>query len=291
MIRDRRIKDVQAGEFRSKLYVDCVLSDGGDFVFTTSESGHEELVNIYHQNPIACPIFTYMHYIKVNSVKDKFFKTAVKEYTYINPNIDERGLYLMSEHIQKFLIRRDSDTMIPIIGIQDIFKEVKRLHKIYEKDDDFEVCSDTVCVFKRDSSLTKDEKISFSRKIRAFRNSLLQGELIHNKAQELISITKNYATRKRDVYNNVKGNKGLNTYNSFNKHILSKTEEMLEEDYNIKLIKSQKEYLKLKEYNKLRKSGKTTEESLKMVGIGKQTAINFNAIIKRINNGTLDIEI
>lgn len=291
MIRDERIKDVSAGEFRSKLYIDSVTEYGGVYEYVTSENGKDELIGLYHENPIICPSFSYMYCLKVSNVRDRFFKQAVSDYTYINPNIDNKGLYLMAEHIQKYLVKRDSSTRISLISISDIFKEVKKLHKAFESENDKIRLETIVVVFNKNSILTKEEKISFSRMVRHHRKSIVYGQLIHEEAQIMLEERKYYAISKRDVHKGMSGIRGLSTYKSFNKYITAATEELLNEDLRIKLIKSEKEYNKLKEYNALRNAGLTSVEAMKKLRISNRTAINFNKIINKIKIGELLTEL
>lgn len=291
MIRDERITPVQSGEFRTKLDIDSVYINGGYAVDIISQNMTKETIFIFTDDPIICPTMSYMYSLKVSNVNDRFFKQAVSDYTYLNPSIDNKGLYLMAENIQKLLVVKDKEHSKPLIGINNVFKEVKRLHKIFESDDSIEIPSDVVIIYEKDSKLSKEEKMNFSRATRTVRDHILKGEVIHNKAQMMVEEIKSYATSKRDVYNEVRTYKGLSSYNTFNQIILDKTVTLLDNDLKTKMVKSEKEYKKLLKYNELRKQGKTTNEALKLSRIGMSTAVKFNAIIKKVDNGELLIEL
>lgn len=279
---DNRIRPIKQNEFRTHLSLEDVYSGLGKLFPVFNSFGRYENVVVFADNPISCPLMNYMFYVKVDNVNDPMLLRAVKDLVYINPGIERQphSIKKLSEYLYSSIVIRE------MVDSTEFFNFIPSLvtRAILEGE---EIHTDRVVLFEKNTMLSSKEKILISKNSRQYRTQLLQGELIHNKALELVEVFDILQISPRTVHQEVKESPGLKTYRTFKNYVLDKTIKMLEDTNKFKFFKSEKELEQYKNFTLLKSIGTySTRDIVKMIGISYSTAANFNKIDEElVNNG------
>lgn len=286
MNRDKRIKGVSKGEFRSKLSLEDILpSITDEFYFILNEYNRKERMLVMYKMPIAVPFMDYVFHIKVKSTSDKYLIRFIHDLMYFNQGIDDQGLKKMTSFIITSIVLFNKMIGKPCLTFEQVYPVVCKEAALAELQG-VETNSDKIVVFEKTTMLTTKQRRELTSETRYYRNSYLHEEVIHNKALTLVDKYPNFAVGKRDVHTEVANRKGLKTYRSFNKHIADKTVKILEEALNIRKFKSAEEVEEFEKYQVL-KDTHTTAEIAKELGISYSTIAKYSKIVKEFESREL----
>lgn len=280
--RDKRIKRVGKGEFRSKLSVEDILPGVLDETYSIHNrfSKYENIL-VMAKAPLLYPFMDYAFHIKIKSLDDKYLKRFVADLSYLNEGIDEEGMKKMTTFIVKNFVFFNTLIKRPCLSFEKVFPKVVELIAIAELNG-YECNADRLVVFSQNTLLEKEDRQKISFETRSYRNTYLHEEVIHNKAMTLVSKYPSFAVGRREVHNEVSDRKGLKTFRSFNKHIAEKTVKVLDEALELRKFRSAKEVQEFEKYRQWRSEGINTADIVIELGVSYSTVAKYSRILKEV---------
>lgn len=272
-MKDTRILPLKPGEFRHRLNISNVNTDGMEVYELINPFDRIEKVAIFIDRPIKITYINY-HGSKITHKKDPYLMELVDDLMFFNPTISEIGIKKMIQFIISRCAKRYDN--VPVLKYEDIYDTVVAYTKAALMKQP-KLLTDVIVLFEENTMLEAEERRSISLQARSMRGSMLNGELIHNAAITAIKLTKGKLriTRPR-VLERVE-DKRIKTVRTLNKHIREDTVDLLTKANEKRYFIMESSANKYKKFLTL-PDGMTNAEVASKLNISITTVVQFKKI-------------
>lgn len=285
-VPNTRIKSLDPGQFRNKVYINDLEPYPGDrFYEVVNSIGVTEQVMIPGGNveyPSFAGFVTPWIRAKMTLTCPEMDK-LIQELLFINPDIDGLGIYKMAEFLKKTFNFRDN-----IKTVYAVVKEKAGLARFAE----YQPVRYRACFFQQNSLLTSEERRQIGLEAYHFKMAILNGELIHWEVQELVDkvqykITKKLVQETMSVSSdNRKRKVAERTPKTFYKYFLPITMRLLKDQNAVAPFKSDDDHHKFLQFVSMEDS-MTYREIQKELGVSHNTISKFKKVLKQIELQTI----
>ncbi len=273
--RDKRIKDVEPGKFRLGVSFEDVDIDR--IVYVEPENRRMELVPedrlegvgvVY--TPVWVGDFGRYYRRRVTSLGSDYATRLFHNIEYLNPGIDRKGVQRLGDYVYERFIDKMK------IRKKDVLKRLFEIGTSLLFEEDWLTIGKLV-FYKKDSHLTRDEKIRITLGVKRMYSSKVLGEVIHFATETLmLKSTYDYGKIKvttKKIGVEVRKKEGISGSTLY-RHMLPKTKDVLEEFNSGIVFGSEENYRKYLEFLKLPK-GLSAEKIAKKINASMSTVVKF----------------
>ena len=286
---DSRINKVERGFFRIDLYSE----DLNYFNENVRDVGDEKIL-VFPDKPVRYNNLGVYYSNKIREVDSNYSETLFSNLIYINEGITDEGIDKMITFIISNFIKFDRveswngestvTKYVAAVSREDILNKITELTEEISWDwEESDVIYDKVAFYSRKSNLTSEEKRAVTLEVRNSRNSILTGAMIHNAVLSTIEHDSKYLHLSRRTVKHRLPLGKVTASRTFNKHITQDTKDVIVTENNVegRVIRSKAQVDKIKEFERLRGLGMSTEDVLSTLHISNTTFTLFKKITSK----------
>jgi hypothetical protein len=287
---DGSVKVYNSSVFRPRLSFGDIIKGNGVLVDVCSSNASlyngnslfTEKALVFLEKPITVPNLSYRYSTRIWSLKDSIIERCVKDLVFLNPRISDSGICKMVVWMGSYMVGsvKEGDGFKKAVSYEELLPVVSNFCFKYSGGDVDIIETNKVILYKRESLLTKEDKVKYSNIYRSQRISFLKGEIIHEGAIIASKIIDRLLKINKPLV--LKYSEDINSIVVLNRYIEPRTISFLEDENNNRYLKSELSYNKYLEFIEMYDGKKSLDRYTHALGISKSTAVEFkNLLLKQ----------